>query len=1134
MASLDEPRDDDASVTEEGEESYLPPGPTRSTYQPPRPPHLDDSDEPAAPPIAPAGVLYQLDDVVPEGVFGISIEQLDAGPPGARIPLAEEAAAAAAMPSPPASSVPVDLPPPAAAVPVDLPSPAPTASPAPEPPAESDTGTREDNIPANDVQAPDPHIEPTFIEPEFVAPAQDSPEPIDSTEAVPAAAEPAFIEPVLDSRNFDEPEFAVAEPVNPGPVIPEPAPFEPLAPDAAPPTVVPPVAAPPVAVPSVAPPAADDPSPGIPSFDVPSGDASDRSASGGHSAESEPFDSAGELRRPRRRKAGPDHAASEDAASDDAVGADSHDGNADYSQQSAAASSSPSLTPDQQAAALAALSAPAGSPWVPKRRSLRDDELGALLEQQSDQLGDTLDVMQELERQLALRDEETREFQEWQQSMVAIGTPEALAAVERVTPEFTDLVAASAKDRLPDAAPSEPGPPPPTAPPRLDAPPPAMPQAPPPAMPQAPPPAMPQAPPPPMPLAPPPGPPPPPTAPPRLDAPPPPMPPPEPWDIPEGNVIPEEFERDVLLPPAPDLQPPPLQPLVEPSPFGVNPLVESVVTGSIPVTTGSISVTTGSVPIPIVGLDVDDRGFDDAVDSTDQVGAVGVTSPSTAPIVTPRVANDEVVLESEPEPTRAVPVPEAAGVQPSPLDQRTGRAIRMFWVWVAANSSLVSIAFGAIVFSIGMSLRQAMVGVVVGVAISLLPLGLSSLAGKRSGQPTMVISRAVFGTGGNILPALVSLVSRAFWGAALLWLLGQAASAVLVGAQLTGGLAPDILSYIAMAAGFVVAVVVAALGYRVIAVLTLIIGTVSVVLIAGVIALTWQYVDFAAAISHPDMDWIAATVTSSVLVFSFIGLLWANSGADLARYQRSGASGAGSGALAAIGAAIPAGVLIAYGALLAASNDEVSAGLLSNPFDTLGRMLPVWYPVPLIAAIALSLIVGVVITVYSGAFAVQSIAVGASRSMAVIVAAVLVAAVAALLVVGAVDLSSLFRDFATTIAVPVAAWAGIFAADTMIRNRPYDSDALLKPGGVYPAARIGNLVLFVALTGIGFGFISSSVSWLAWQGYLFAPLGITPDQVLVASDFGVLVALVGGVLFGILTGTSGIRKQEAVSRRQAP
>ena len=38
----------------------------------------------------------------------------------------------------------------------------------------------------------------------------------------------------------------------------------------------------------------------------------------------------------------------------------------------------------------------------------------------------------------------------------------------------------------------------------------------------------------------------------------------------------------------------------------------------------------------------------------------------------------------------------------------------------------------------------------------------------------------------------------------------------------------------------------------------------------------------------------------------------------------------------------------------------------------------------------------------------------------------------------------LFRDLATTLAVPVAAWAGIFAADIMIRNRPYDAESLLK------------------------------------------------------------------------------------------
>ena len=51
-----------------------------------------------------------------------------------------------------------------------------------------------------------------------------------------------------------------------------------------------------------------------------------------------------------------------------------------------------------------------------------------------------------------------------------------------------------------------------------------------------------------------------------------------------------------------------------------------------------------------------------------------------------------------------------------------------------------------------MSLRQAIVAILAGVALSFLPLGLGTLAGKWSGQPTMVVSRATFGHVGNILP----------------------------------------------------------------------------------------------------------------------------------------------------------------------------------------------------------------------------------------------------------------------------------------------------------------------------------------------------------------------------------------------
>ncbi len=63
-----------------------------------------------------------------------------------------------------------------------------------------------------------------------------------------------------------------------------------------------------------------------------------------------------------------------------------------------------------------------------------------------------------------------------------------------------------------------------------------------------------------------------------------------------------------------------------------------------------------------------------------------------------------------------------------------------------------------------------------------------------------------------------------------------------------------------------------------------------------------------------------------------------------------------------------------------------------------------------------------------------------------VIAGILVLAVAVGLLFIAVDVRGLIRDAATTIAVPVAAWAGIFGAEIMIRRRGFDSDALLHIG----------------------------------------------------------------------------------------
>jgi purine-cytosine permease-like protein len=533
--------------------------------------------------------------------------------------------------------------------------------------------------------------------------------------------------------------------------------------------------------------------------------------------------------------------------------------------------------------------------------------------------------------------------------------------------------------------------------------------------------------------------------------------------------------------------------------------------GPVSVNTSGIAVIGGSIarePEPVV--DFGPRVEPEPNTRTDDHPvAVVVPTPETVP--------------------QRIFAPEAAGEEPTPLDHRVGRAARLFWLWFASNSSIVAVVFGGIIFSLGMSLRQAIVSTLAGVALSFIPLGLGTLAGKHSGQPTMVISRATFGVVGNVVPSAIGLLSRLFWGAALLWLVCAGTASILTGVKATDGFSEQQLTFILMVIGFILVLVCAYYGYALIARVQLVVSILSGIFIVGLIALTSGHIDLTTALRTGDGSWVLA-VTGTVLVFSFVGLVWANSSSDLARYQRPGSSGASSMLWATFGTALPTFVLIAYGALLAASDPKISAGLLQNPLNELGHLLPGWYPAPLLAATALSLLSGAVLSIYSGGFALQSVGLRIPRRFATLVVGLFVLVVALVLTISVTNFTELFRDFSTTLAVPVAAWAGIFGAEIMIRNRRLDSGSLVRRGGVYADVRWGNLGALLAIVVIGLGFTSATVGWLSWEGYLFTVLGVPLNGELAGSDLGVLVALLLGLAFPIVAGVPAVRRQESVGQ----
>lgn len=564
--------------------------------------------------------------------------------------------------------------------------------------------------------------------------------------------------------------------------------------------------------------------------------------------------------------------------------------------------------------------------------------------------------------------------------------------------------------------------------------------------------------------------------------------------------------------PDPDLEPaPPIVPLIAMAP--VLPPLTGTGTGTATVTGPVVSHRLGTLDGTHEHIDTDLH--DDADD-------VHGTAPS--PLASPRVADDETVLHgAEPVPAPLFE-PEEADLEPSPLDRRVGRAARMFWLWFAGTSSLISIGVGATLFTLGLSLRQLLVATLVGVALSFLPLGLGTLAGKWSGQPTMVVSRATFGVRGNAIPAVLALVTKLFWGAVLLWLAGSAAGSLAV----SGGWARDRATptAVALLVAILVAGAVAFFGYSLVARVQLLLTIASAALIAVMVAATWRQVDLSRALAVPDALW-THVVTGAVLVFSYLGLAWAMSSAEVARYQRPTSSGAAAMLWATFGAAVPPFVLVSYGGLLAASHPGLASELASDPVAGFVRLgLPWWYPVPLLLAVGLSLISALVLTMYSAGFTLDALGVRLGRRWSTVVAGGPIALAGIVLALTVTDLDSVVRGVPTALSVPVAAWTGLFAAETMLRERRFHQPSLLASGGVYPDWRWGNLGMLVAASVIGLGLVSSDLPWLAWEGYLFRLLGIDSQTGIGTSNIGVIVALALGLLTPIVAGSRAVRRQE--------
>ena len=471
---------------------------------------------------------------------------------------------------------------------------------------------------------------------------------------------------------------------------------------------------------------------------------------------------------------------------------------------------------------------------------------------------------------------------------------------------------------------------------------------------------------------------------------------------------------------------------------------------------------------------------------------------------------DEVVAEPEAESdtTDRWPLPQAES--PNEVAPPPGFAVSLPVAtasWWGIGLPIAAVIAGGYLSFRGLGILESVVVLGSLALVTGVMVGVLSHQGFRRGHTTQDLLGGSFGKTGAIAPSLLIALIQVAAVTFLLWW----ASDLLVDIVAGAGLWPYDRAIGQTGAFAVVVAVTAALtliGRRVLQ------GALFAGSGAALIALLLLLVQGIPTL-EPSLDWSWSApwmtiVSAGSLLLALATLVVVFSAADLTTLRASSSSRAG-GVLSAAALGLPFVALSVMASWMAQSSPVVSLGLLANPVGTLTEGAPAFYPALAIIAVVVPLVSVAALLIFSASQAASTLRIpGPSRAHSAVVIAI-VAVLASLALVFALDVSDFVGDLGLTLGVVAVTAAAILAKEWAVLGPKKPAEA--------PPVRAESLVAFVLPIAVGFGLIESSVSWLAWQGYLFPLLDMAGLIDLSPAAPGVLVAF---VLAGIISGIGAI------------
>lgn len=120
-----------------------------------------------------------------------------------------------------------------------------------------------------------------------------------------------------------------------------------------------------------------------------------------------------------------------------------------------------------------------------------------------------------------------------------------------------------------------------------------------------------------------------------------------------------------------------------------------------------------------------------------------------------------------------------ADLVPTSAAERTWSTYNIGMLWVGMVICITGFSYAAALIALGMAPIIALINVLIGNLIILIPMQLNSHAGTRYGIPFPVFSRITFGRVGAHLPSLTRAIVAAGWCAVQCWVGGAAFSSII-------------------------------------------------------------------------------------------------------------------------------------------------------------------------------------------------------------------------------------------------------------------------------------------------------------------------------------------------------------------